>query len=93
MDIGPVNVIRPVSTVRPSPPDFANSPDSDLTGVFATEFSKQRDDSYSPNHKSTRGLEDEDEQVDEEIAEPGSSPESNSIRYHTASSPSISFFA
>ena len=63
MDIGPVNAIRPVQAVRPSPPGSSQNPD--LTGVFATEFrQQQRDDSYSPSRNPCRGLEDEDDDLD-----------------------------
>ncbi|HEY3706136.1 MAG TPA: hypothetical protein VGL22_13825 [Terracidiphilus sp.] len=72
MDIGPVNSIRPVSPVRPSPPGFRN--DSELSGVFATEFrSQQRDESYSQRRNVSRGL--EDEETDGESSEAGTAGE------------------
>ncbi|UWZ82725.1 hypothetical protein [Occallatibacter riparius] len=85
MDIGPVNAIRPVQAVRPSPPGSGNNPD--LTGVFATEFRhQQRDDSYSPSRNPSRGLEDEDDDLDPEPANETTpefrlSPSSNSISF------------
>jgi hypothetical protein len=88
MDIGPVTAIRPVPAVRPSPPGSDGSPD--LSGVFAAEFrGQQRDDAYSPSRKATRGLEDEDEDTAEELAD--SEPPSE-FRI-SASDSSISFFA
>jgi hypothetical protein len=92
MDIGPVNAIRPVQAVRPSPPGFGKASDlnPDLTGVFAAEFrDQQQDDSYTGGRKASRGLEDEDEEIDSEPSEPESAPE-----LQFAPSPSsISFFA
>jgi hypothetical protein len=88
MDIGPVSAIRPVSSVRPSPPGSDRNPD--LTGVFAAEFrGQQRDDAYSPSRKATRGLEDEDEEMDSELdnSEPPFASQSS------ATDSSISFFA
>jgi hypothetical protein len=85
MDIGSVSAIRPIPSVRPSPPGSDLNPD--LTGVFAAEFrNQQRDDSYSPSRKASRGLEDEDD------AEP-IEPESASEPQIAASSSAISFFA
>jgi hypothetical protein len=87
MDIGPVNAIRPVQAVRPSPPGSRDNPD--LTGVFATEFrQQQRDDSYSPSRNPSRGLEDEDDDLDAE-----STGETTPEFKLAPSSSSISFFA
>jgi hypothetical protein len=80
MDIGPINAIRLVPAVRPSPPGLGDgsSQNPDLTGVFATEFrNQQSDDSYSPSRNASRGLEDEDED-EEQPAEPASS---NSVNF------------
>ena len=86
MEIGPVTAVRPIPSSRPSPPGSSENPD--LTGVFAAEFrDQQRDDSYSPNRKASRGLEDEDD--DTELIE----PESASELQIAASSSAISFFA
>ncbi len=88
MDIGPVSAIRPVSAVRPSPP--GSDGNAELSGVFAAEFrGQQRDDAYSPGRKATRGLEDEDEEMDSELddSEP---PFASQI---SDSDSSISFFA
>jgi hypothetical protein len=88
MDIGPVSAIRAVSAVRPSPPGSDGNPD--LSGVFAAEFrGQQRDDAYSPSRKATRGLEDEDEEMNGELD--GSEPPFPSRV--SASDSSISFFA
>jgi hypothetical protein len=92
MDIGPVSAIRPVPSVCPSPPGFgsASDADPDLTGVFAAEFrNQQRDDSYSPSRNASRGLEDEDDGTDSEIA--GHEPANESRA--AVSERSISFFA
>ncbi len=88
MDIGPVNAIRPVQAVRPSPPGSRENPD--LSGVFATEFrNQQRDDSYSPSRNPARGLEDEGDDLDSERSE---SEPASQLRLSPSSS-SISFFA
>jgi hypothetical protein len=90
MDIGPVSAIRPVSSVRPSPPGFGNASDPDLTGVFAAEFrNQQRDDSYSASRNASRGLEDEDDGTDSELAGQDPAIESRSA----ATEGSISVFA
>jgi hypothetical protein len=69
MDIGPVSAVRPIPSVRPSPPDSGQNPD--LTGVFATEFrNQQHDDSYSPSRKASRGLEDEETDGELDDSEP-----------------------
>ena len=83
MDIGPVNAIRPIQAVRPSPPGSGDN----LTGVFATEFrNQQRDDSYSPSRNPSRGLEDEDDDLDP--------ADETTPQFRLApSSSSISFFA
>jgi hypothetical protein len=88
MDIGPVNAIRPVPPIRPSSPVSGNASDgnTDLTGIFASEFrDQQRDDSYSPSRKASRGLEDEDseeEAADEQPArEQQYAPEESSISF------------
>jgi hypothetical protein len=91
MDIGPINAIRPVPAVRPSPPGLedSSSQNPDLTGVFPTEFrNQQRDDSYSPGRSASRGLEDENDDQDE-----AAEPENTQEPHIAASSASISFFA
>jgi hypothetical protein len=86
MDIGPVNAIRPVSSVRPLPPGSDQNPD--LTGIFAAEFrGQQRDDSYSPSRKASRGLEDEDYEEDAADLQPALEQQ------YTLDENSISFFA
>jgi hypothetical protein len=86
MVIGPVSVIRSIPSVRPS--SLGSDLNPDLTGIFAAEFrDQQRDDSYSPSRKASRGLEDEDD--DTELIE----PESASELQIAASSSAISFFA
>ena len=86
MEIGPVTAVRPIPSSRPSPPGSSENPD--LTGVFAAEFrDQQRDDSYSPNRKASRGLEDEDDDVET------SEPESMHEPRLAADSSSISYFA
>ena len=88
MDIGPVNAIRPILAVRPSPPGSSQNPD--LTSVFATEFrQQQRDDSYSPSRNPSRGLEEEDNDFGPELGDE-TTPE---FRLTAPSSSSISFFA
>jgi hypothetical protein len=90
MEIGPVNAIRPVSSVRPSPPVSGNGSDqnTDLTGIFAAGFrDQQRDDSYSPSRKASRGLEDEDSEEDAADPQPAWEQQ-NSLEEN-----SISFFA
>jgi hypothetical protein len=79
MDIGPIQPIRPVTMVRP----LRSEPD--LTGVFAAEFrDQQRDESYSPARKASRGLEHEDPEGDSESA---------SAQLPETSSRSVNFFA
>jgi hypothetical protein len=86
VDIGPVNSIRPVSQVRPSPPGSEQNPD--LTGVFAAELRDQQreHDSYSPGRRASSELEEEEdgEQVEE--------PEDDTSRTG-ASAHSVNFFA
>jgi len=65
MDIAPISAIRPVTMVKPSPAA------PDLSRVFEAEYLGQsRDDEYTPaNRKAARGLEDEEETVEEGLAE------------------------
>jgi hypothetical protein len=80
MGIGPIPALPPVAPVSRS-----NSA-PELTGVFAVEFRHQdRDDSYSPSQKASRGLEDENN--DNETLD--TDPAGNS----DASPTKISFFA
>lgn len=56
MEIGPITGIRPMPMLKPS-----RSQD-ELAGVFATDLRRQdEEESYTPNHKAARGLEDEEE--------------------------------
>ena len=67
MDIGPVSPVRPVAAVRPV------RASSDLSGVFAVEFRRQDgSDSETLPRRASRGLEDEDDLVDPDAAEPRS---------------------
>jgi hypothetical protein len=88
MDIGQVNAIRPVPPIRSSSPVSGNGTDgnTDLSGIFASEFrDQQRDDSYSPSRKASRGLEDEDSEEDaaddQPTREQKSALEENSISF------------
>ena len=91
MDIGPVNPIRSVQAVRPSPPGSADgSEDWNLAGVFATELREhQREESSYSSRKQSRGLEDDEEEAGEEIGEPEPSDEAPGA----APPRSINFFA
>lgn len=60
MDIGPISAIRPVSMVR------SQSAAPDLAGVFRVEFQREQDERYTPSQqKASRGLEDEDNEIED----------------------------
>ena len=83
MEIGPINAVRPVSMLKPSPVA------PDLSRVFETEYRDQsRDDEYTPaNKKATHGLEDREDDSAQESLDPGDQPESD------PPAPKVSFFA
>jgi len=67
MEIGPIPAIRPVTMIKPS----LTAPD--LSRVFEVEYlGHSADDEYTPgNGKATRGLEEEEENLDEAAVESG----------------------
>jgi hypothetical protein len=65
MEIGPISAVRPVPMIKVS----RGAPD--LSRVCEVEYLGQSDDEYTQaNGKAARGLEDEEDVVDE-TAEPG----------------------
>lgn len=83
MEIGPITAVRPVPVVKPSPAA------PDLSRVFEVEYLGQSaDDEYTPaNRKAGRGLEDEEDEAAEDLAEAGSDHEP------VVPSGNVSFFA
>ncbi len=83
MEIGPVTAIRSVPSIKPSPAA------PDLSRVFEVEYLGQpSDDDYtSSQRKASRGLEDEDDDLEPDADASDASPDAASLPAK------VSFFA
>lgn len=88
MEIGPIPAMRPVAA------DSSSRQTADLGGVVQAEFRKQdREETYTPHKKASRGL--EDEESGEESAEERTEESAESLEEPRVlkAEGSISFFA